>query len=119
MANERLRSAAGAAEDQLRAAVKKLQAQLPVVRQRLERATASVRKRKDHGGRKAAPDVATRTSTQASTPTPGPTSTSSPASGSGPDDSWTVADLRAEAKRRGLTGYSRKTRAQLLAELTG
>jgi hypothetical protein len=36
-----------------------------------------------------------------------------------PDDSWTVAALRAEARRRGMTGYSRKTKAQLVAELRG
>jgi hypothetical protein len=30
-----------------------------------------------------------------------------------------VADLRAEAKRRGLTGYSRKTKTELLADLRG
>ena len=36
-----------------------------------------------------------------------------------PDDSWTVAALRAEARRRGMTGYSRKTKAQLVADLRG
>jgi hypothetical protein len=30
-----------------------------------------------------------------------------------------VAALRAEARKRGLTGYSRKTKAELLAELRG
>ncbi len=34
-----------------------------------------------------------------------------------PDDSWTVAQLRAEARTRGLTGLSRKTKAELLAAL--
>jgi predicted nucleic acid-binding Zn-ribbon protein len=34
-----------------------------------------------------------------------------------PDDSWTVTALRAEARSRGLAGYSRKTKDQLLAEL--
>lgn len=37
---------------------------------------------------------------------------------SGPDDSWTVAALRAEARSRGLTGYSNKSKAELLAALT-
>jgi hypothetical protein len=35
----------------------------------------------------------------------------------GPDDSWTVAQLRAEARTRGLAGLSRKTKAELLAAL--
>ena len=34
-----------------------------------------------------------------------------------PDDSWTVTQLRAEARARGLTGLSRKTKAELLATL--
>jgi hypothetical protein len=35
----------------------------------------------------------------------------------GPDASWTVAQLRAEARSRGLTGLSGKTKAQLLTAL--
>ena len=35
-----------------------------------------------------------------------------------PDDTWTVTALRAEARARGLPGYSRKTKVQLLAELS-
>ena len=34
-----------------------------------------------------------------------------------PDDSWTVAALRAEARSRGLSGLSRKSKADLLAAL--
>ena len=34
-----------------------------------------------------------------------------------PDDSWTVVRLRAEARSRGLTGLSGKTKAQLVAAL--
>ena len=34
-----------------------------------------------------------------------------------PDDTWTVVRLRAEARRRGLTGLSGKTKAELLAAL--
>ena len=129
MANKRLRSAAGAAEDQLKAGAKRIRgrlapvekaaeklatkarerlpapsdvkAELPGVRRRLRQATSSVTHR-----RSAAPDAASAAETSSST-------------GGGPDDSWTVVDLRAEAKRRGLTGYSRKTKAELLAELRG
>jgi lysophospholipase len=39
------------------------------------------------------------------------------ATASSPDSTWTVARLRAEARSRGVTGYSRKTKVQLLADL--
>jgi hypothetical protein len=110
MVRKKLQSAADAAEDQLKAGAKKLQAQLATVEKAAEalatKAKASVAKRKD----------------RARTPASG-SAGAAPASHSAtervPDDSWTVADLRAEAKRRGLTGYSGKTKAQLLAELRG
>ncbi len=35
-----------------------------------------------------------------------------------PDDSWTVVQLRAEARSRGLVGASRKSKAELIAALT-
>jgi lysophospholipase len=35
----------------------------------------------------------------------------------GPDESWTLSALRAEARSRGLTGYSRESKARLLARL--
>jgi len=38
-------------------------------------------------------------------------------SGSAPDASWTVVQLRAEARSRGLTGLSGKSKAELLAAL--
>jgi hypothetical protein len=126
MAKNRLRSAAGAAEGQLKAGAKKLQEQLvtaekaagrlaakakerlpstpdvkvelPGVRRRLQRATASATRRRD-------------------TATPAKRSRAASRSASGPNASWTVAELRAEAKRRGVTGYSRKTKSQLLAAL--
>ncbi len=140
MAKKRLRSAAGAAEDQLKAGAKRLQAQLgtvekaagklatkakgrlpapadvkpdlPGVRRRLQKATSSVTKRK---ASRDAPS--TKSAARKPTPTAAPTTASSAASV--PDDSWTVADLRAEAKKRGQTGYSRKTKAELLADLRG
>ena len=36
-----------------------------------------------------------------------------------PDTEWTVAALRAEARSRGLAGYSRMTKAQLLGPVLG
>ena len=35
-----------------------------------------------------------------------------------PDDTWTVVQLRAEARARGLTGMSNMTKAQLLSALS-
>ncbi len=137
MANKTLKSAAGAAEDQLKAGAKKLHAQLGTVggaagklaskakerlpapadvkpdlagvRRRLQQATTAVTKRKGPGG---SPAKATGAAPSTARAVP-------PSGTSGPDESWTVAALRAEAKKRGLTGYSRKTKAQLLAELRG
>jgi hypothetical protein len=130
MANKRLKSAAEVAEEQLKAGAKKVQEQLvtvekaaeklakkakerlpapadvraeiPEVRRRLQEATASVTKRKRASKRSA--------------PTP---TAAVESAGVTPDESWTVADLRAEAKKRGLTGYSRKSKAELLRELGG
>jgi hypothetical protein len=121
MANKKLRSAAGVAEDQLKAGVKLLQEQLATAgklatkaKERLPApsevtalAKDAVAKRPTLGKRPAA--------TRASTKTAG----GSGSARSGPDDSWTVADLKAEAKRRGMTGYSRKTKDQLLGDLRG
>jgi lysophospholipase len=128
-------SATGPAEKRLKAAVKKLRAQLAAaesqaqkwkerakdrksvaagakteltkVRRRLAKAEASLRKWKD------------RPRTTASAPPAPEPAPAAPSSHPLPDDSWTVAALRAEARRRGLTGYSRKTKAELLAELRG
>jgi hypothetical protein len=194
MAKKTLRSAAGAAEDQLKAGAKKLQAQLgtvekaagklatkakerlpapgdvkadlPGVRRRLRKATASVAKRKGRTGQEASPVATTSVATTPPTKSPAAKavttrapaekspaekspakkspakkspakkspakkspaaktpSTAAPRAGASPttatpSSSWTVADLRAEAKRRGLTGYSSKTKAQLLSQLRG
>jgi hypothetical protein len=58
--------------------------------------------------------------TQPAAPTSSPVSVGATASGRSsvaPDDSWTVAQLRAEARDRGLTGLSNKPKAELLAAL--
>jgi hypothetical protein len=137
MAKKTLKSAAGAAEDQLKAGAKRLHAQLgtvertagklaskakgrlpaaadvrpdlSAVRRRLQQAAAAVTKGKGLGGSPA----------KATGAAPKSVATAPPSGPSGPDDSWTLAALRAEARTRGLTGYSRKTKADLLAELRG
>jgi lysophospholipase len=156
MGNKRLKSAAGAAEEQLKAGARKLQEQLvtvekaagrlatkakerlpapadvkaeiPELRRRLQGATAAVTKRAAGGVRPVAetsevePPSSVSGSTEPKEPRPATSSATSSASSSAtatPDDSWSVADLRAEARRRGRTGYSRKTKAELLADLQG
>jgi hypothetical protein len=151
MAKKTLRSAADAAEGQLKAGAKKLQArldtvekaagklatkakerlpapadvkaELPGVGRRLKEATASVTKR---AGRIAPASASKAAANAGSAAEKGASKTGASKTGasktraakpSTPDTSWTVADLRAEAKRRGLTGYSSKTKAQLLAQL--
>jgi hypothetical protein len=129
MANKKLRSAAGAAEEQLKAVAEKLQARLAAAEKAAGRFAAKVKERLPSAAEvkaelpavrdrleKARSSVARRTSR---TRHDGHGLTAVPAAGSVPDDSWTVAELRAEAKRRGMTGYSRKTKAELLAELRG
>ena len=127
------KSATAAAEKQLRAAVKKLQGQLAAAeksaekwkarakeqqskaagtkseltaaRRRLAKAEARAAKWKDRA--RAVPPVV------APAPPPAVAGRSTT-----PDDTWTVTALRAEARTRGLPGYSRKTKVQLLAELS-
>jgi lysophospholipase len=135
------KSAMSAAEKQLRSAVKKLQTQLATaekstekwksrakdnksvasgfrteltaLRRRLEKAEGSVTKWKDRA-KKPVPAMAPAASAPAPTSA---TSAPAPVKANDPDDSWTVADLRAEARRRGVTGYSRKTKAELIHAL--
>jgi peptidoglycan hydrolase CwlO-like protein len=86
-----------------------LKSELTAVRRRLEKATASAAKWKDRA--KAAPPSMPRPERTAPA-----VSTTAP---TGPDESWTVTRLRAEARARGVAGYSRRTKAQLLADLGG
>jgi hypothetical protein len=138
------KSATSAAEKQLRAAVKKLQAQLAAaeksterwrskakdhkavtaaikaelvaVRRRLEKAEGTALKWKDRAKKPAPPPL----SAVPDPPPPAETIDSSMSSSGTPvDHSWTVTALRAEARSRGLSGYSRMTKAELLAELRG
>ena len=84
-----------------------LKSELTAVRRRLDKATASAAKWKDRA--KAVPSAPARR----------PAPRTAPETAARPDESWTVTRLRAEARARGVAGYSRKTKAQLLADLTG
>ncbi|HYO32579.1 MAG TPA: hypothetical protein VES21_06995 [Nocardioidaceae bacterium] len=71
--------------------------------------------------KRAAPQpTATRRAKQPS-PTQGTSTRTKVSTGtrsSGPDASWTLSQLRAEARSRGLTGLSGKKKAEVLAALT-
>jgi chromosome segregation ATPase len=85
-----------------------LKTQLTAVRRQLAKAEARAARWKDRATSSAPSPAAA----------PEPVASASPASGAaGPDESWTVTRLRAEARTRGVAGYSRKTKAQLLADL--
>ena len=88
-----------------------LKGEVTAVRRKLEKAEGNVAKWR---GRAKAQPAAAVPPEPAATPTPAPTPTGR---ATGPDDSWTVTRLRAEARARGVVGYSRKTKAQLIADL--
>lgn len=52
------------------------------------------------------------------TETAAETTQTTESSGAGPNPDWTVVQLRAEARSRGLTGLSGKSKAQLLEALS-
>lgn len=118
MAKKTLKSAAGAAEEQLKAGARKLQAQLATAEKAAGRLADKAKERLPAAAEVAAKakDAVAKRGTRGRDL--GPTPVMTPP-GALPDETWTVSDLRAEAKRRGLTGYSRKTKAELLAELHG
>jgi hypothetical protein len=89
-------------------------AELTAVRRRLDKAAASAMKWK--GRAKSAPAAPPAPVVEPVEATGGvPEAAAVP--GAAPDDSWTVTRLRAQARARGVAGYSRKTKVQLLADL--
>jgi hypothetical protein len=115
MAKKKQKPAKGRSEveRELKAQAKKLRAQLAAAEKSAEKWKA---KAKDHRsvavGAKAELAAVRRRLEKAET-------TETPAASTAPDDSWTVTRLRAEARSRGVAGYSRKTKEQLLLELRG
>ncbi len=71
---------------------------------RAEKRVAKLEKQAAKGDRAAGPAQPALTVAEAPAP-------------SAPDSSWTVARLRVEARSRGLEGYSRKTKQQLIDDL--
>jgi hypothetical protein len=121
MAKKKQKPAKGRSEveRELKAQAKKLRAQLAAAEKSAEKWKA---KAKDHRsvavGAKAELAAVRRrlekTETAETAATP-----ETPAASTAPDDSWTVTRLRAEARSRGIAGYSRKSKEQLLLELRG
>ena len=127
------RSEVESAEKQLKANVKKLKTQLASAEKSAEawKARAKEQESKAAGTKSALADVRRRLAKAearaakwkdrartvpavvASAPPPAVAGRSAT-----PDDTWTVTALRAEARTRGLPGYSRKNKVQLLAELS-
>jgi hypothetical protein len=105
------------AEKQLKGAVKKLESRLAAAEKAAEKWKAKAQqhqaaavKWKDRARKRASAPAATPADRATVVP-PGASTT--------PDDTWNVTRLRAEARGRGVAGYSRKTKEQLLAELRG
>lgn len=110
---ERLRSKAARLEEtatELEAQVKKLKKR----NKRLEK-TARPAERQKSAVTKEPSIVPEAATPPLATVDPSLADTSQPAAG--PDASWTVVQLRAEARSRGLTGLSGKSKAQLLDAL--
>ena len=133
MAKKKQRSGAESAERQLKATVKKLKAQLAGAEKSAEKWKARAKEQQSKAAGTRSELTATRrrlakaearaskwkgrarAALVAGAPVPPPAVAGRSAT---PDDTWTVTALRAEARTRGLPGYSRKTKVQLLAELS-
>jgi hypothetical protein len=118
MAKKKQKPAKGRSEveRELKAQAKKLRAQLAAAEKSAEKWKA---KAKDHrsvavGAKAELAAVRRRMEKTETAATP-----ETPAASTAPDDSWTVTRLRAEARSRGIAGYSRKSKEQLLLELRG
>jgi hypothetical protein len=118
MAKKKQKPAKGRSEveRELKAQAKKLRAQLAAAEKSAEKWKA---KAKDHrsvavGAKAELAAVRRRLEKTETAATP-----ETPAASTAPDDSWTVTRLRAEARSRGIAGYSRKSKEQLLLELRG
>ncbi|MEP7089993.1 MAG: hypothetical protein ABI776_07760 [Nocardioidaceae bacterium] len=95
--------------DRHKSAAAQSEAQTKKLRKRLAKAIASSRPAK------AAPEVVPVEVVPVEVETPVVVATEEPAT---PDAGWTVAQLRDEARARGLTGLSGKPKAELLAALS-
>ena len=126
-----------AADKDLKATVKTLRSDLATTKAKLKQAKkkaarlerslsdskSQVKKLKKAStrSRESVPPVAESSAVEPSADSAAPAEISQPASSTRdvtPDDSWTVVQLRAAARSRGLTGLSGKPKADLLSALT-
>ena len=95
-----------------------LKSELSAVRRRAAKAESAAEKWKERAA--SAPAATTPAAApKAAVPAPTAQATPPPRRATTPDDSWTVTALRAEARSRGVAGYSRKSKDQLLVDLRG
>jgi hypothetical protein len=97
--------------------------ELSAMRRSLKKAEASTKKWKDRAkaalASSSAAAAAPVAAPAAAAADPAPVEIMAPTTPSTPDETWTLTALRAEARARKLPGYSRKSKADLLAELGG
>jgi hypothetical protein len=93
--------------------------ELSTLRRTLKKAEASTKKWRDRAKAVLPSSPAATAAPAAPAADPAPVEIMAPAAPSVPDDTWTLTALRAEARARKLPGYSRKSKADLLAELRG
>lgn len=120
------------AERELKATVKKLRSRLDAAESATDRWRDKARKHKANAATATAESGRLRKRLEKGSAESGPaTKAADPKSGrprkaaaktpaarsDTPDATWTLAALRAEARTRGLSGYSRSTKAQLLVRL--
>lgn len=111
---------AGARVQQLQRKLEKARAALKSVQSAAGEGTASSSskaspKASPKASAKASPTASEKASAKAG---PKPSESAPAEATSTPDKTWTVAQLRAEARARGITGMSNKPKAQLLAALS-
>jgi hypothetical protein len=113
----------GATKKDLKASVKKLRAKLDRADAKAERWKGVARRHEKAAAEAQATVKELRKrldeASSAGSGTEAEPETAAPASPSAaPDESWTVVRLRAEARSRGLTGFSGKSKAELLDVLS-
>ena len=121
MTKKKQKSKAEAVEKKLKASVKKLKSQLAAAEKSAEKWKARAKDEKSKASALKAelsdarrrlaetePSPAASAAPESSVEQPGTVLTAAAAPAATPDDGWTVTALRAEARSRGLAGYSQE-----------